>query len=75
MARGLSTDNGSQTALQRIKTDVAARLRSVCAGMSDAEFDQLVERIAAIQVKYNLRRSEDLFMHGDRAPRTVPDSE
>jgi hypothetical protein len=73
MARG--SGSGGQTTLQRIKGDVAARLRSVCAGMSDGEFDQLVERIAVIQVKYNVRRSEDLFVQGEPSARRVPDKE
>jgi len=74
MARGQYSDSGGQSTLQRIKRDVASRLRNVCAGWSDDDFNQLVARIAAIEVKYTLRRSEDLF-NQERSPRRVPDKE
>lgn len=43
--------------------------------MSEAEFDQLVERIASIEIKYALRRSEDMFSHVERAARVARDEE
>ena len=41
--------------LERVKEAVARRLRPVCDHCSEAEFDELVEKIALIEIKYTLR--------------------
>jgi hypothetical protein len=62
-------DHNRQARLDLMKEEIAARLRSVCADMPQAEFTELVERIATINLKYSTRRSEDLFR------RPAPDTE
>lgn len=47
--------------LERLKRDIAARLRPVCAAMSEAEFAALVNRVAQVDLKYRARRTDDLF--------------
>lgn len=47
--------------LERTKARIAARLRPVCVAMPEEEFDKLVQQIATIEIKYALRRSDDLF--------------
>ena len=47
--------------LQQTKADVAARLRRVCPGMPEAEFDRLVEVVARVNLKYLMRRTNNLF--------------
>jgi len=54
-----------QERLDRTKTEIAARIRRVCDGMSPEEFDALVSDMAEVQIKYSLRRSTDLFPDGD----------
>ena len=44
--------------IEILKRGIADRLRSVCAGVPDEEFDQLVERIALVQRKYEQRTFE-----------------
>jgi hypothetical protein len=44
-----------------LKREIADRLRSVCPGVPDDEFEQLVERIARVQRKYEQRRTEAFF--------------
>ena len=44
--------------LERAKEDIVRRLRSICAGMSDAEFDALAEQMAELEIKYALRREK-----------------
>ena len=41
--------------LDRTKEAIAQRLRHVCAQLSEDEFDQLVEKIALVEIKYSLR--------------------
>lgn len=50
-----------QDRIERTRREVAARLRPVCADMPQAEFDQLVEDVAAVSIKYAVRRADDLF--------------
>jgi hypothetical protein len=45
----------------RLKKDVAARLRQVCAAMPESEFDRLVDQIVSINLKYLGERSSALF--------------
>lgn len=47
---------GRRQRFDRMKADIARRLRPVCARMPEPEFDALVERIAAINIKYDARR-------------------
>ena len=57
-----------QERLERTKSEIAARIRRVCDGMSPEEFDLLVSHMAEVQIKYTLRRSTDMFPDtgGDR---------
>jgi hypothetical protein len=50
-----------QTSLERARASIEKRLKRVCADMPAEEFQQLVTRMANIQVKYTTRRGEDLF--------------
>jgi hypothetical protein len=64
------SENIRQDRLNRAKTEIAERIRRVCAGMSEEEFDGLVSHMAEVQIKYTLRRSGDLFPDGgDRKER------
>jgi hypothetical protein len=47
--------------LQRTKRSIAERLAPVCHQMPREEFDALVAHMAELQIRYALRRSEDLF--------------
>lgn len=40
----------------QLRADVARRLRPAVPGMPQAEFDALVERIVAVELKYDARR-------------------
>ena len=42
-------------ALDAARVDIASRLKGVCENFAEQEFEQLVERIASIEVKYRLR--------------------
>ena len=42
-------------ALDAAKRDIASRIRRVCEEFTEEEFIRLVERMAAIDVKYRLR--------------------
>ena len=54
-------DDSHDGRFERMKSDVAARLRHVCAHMSRSEFDDLVEQIVKVNIKYTFRRADDLF--------------
>jgi hypothetical protein len=55
-------DERSRSArLERVKLDVAARLRQVCRNMSEVEFTSFVERVSNIKLKYLFRRTGDFF--------------
>ncbi len=41
---------------EQLRADVARRLRPAAPGMPAAEFDALVERIVAVELKYDARR-------------------
>ena len=45
--------------LQALKREIADRLRSVCEHVPDEEFEQLVERIARIQRKYEKQSGDE----------------
>ena len=42
-------------ALDVARSDIAARIRRVCEHFAEAEFAALVDRMAEIEVRYNLR--------------------
>jgi hypothetical protein len=44
-----------------LKQEIAERLRSACGRLPEEEFDQLVDRIARVQHKYEQQRSDELF--------------
>src|SRR5688500_4118500 len=46
---------------KRTKQDIAGRLATTCADMPETEFNELVTHMAELEIKYNLRRSADLF--------------
>jgi hypothetical protein len=48
----LGTDAGRLARFDEVMADVARRLRGVCPGLSDAEFDALVRGIASVTVQY-----------------------
>jgi hypothetical protein len=50
-------------ALETAKRDIAARIRRVCEGFNEAEFEKLVDRMAEIDVRYRLR--EDWVFSGE----------
>ena len=47
--------------LKSLEAELRRRLRSSCAEMPDDQFQELVERMAALQLKYELRSTD-----GDR---------
>lgn len=44
-----------RVALDAAKRDIARRLRRVCLGICEDEFDALITRMAEIDVRYRLR--------------------
>lgn len=47
--------------LGALKHEIAERLHSACERLPDKEFDQLVDRIARLQRKYEQQRSDEFF--------------
>jgi hypothetical protein len=54
-------EEGSMEYLEAMKREIATRLRPVCPSMPAEEFDELVDRIARVNMKYKSRRTDDLF--------------
>ena len=54
-------------ALDKLEQDIAARLRPVCAHMSDEEFRALVSDIARVKLKYGLPSLPTEQLHGSIA--------
>jgi hypothetical protein len=50
-------------ALDVAKQEIAARIRRVCQNFSEAEFAELVEQMAEIEVRYRLRDDWLFFRH------------
>ncbi len=50
--------------LRALKLQIAERLRATCERLPVEEFDQLVDRIARIQHKYEKQGSNELFSGG-----------
>ena len=42
--------------LMRLKQSIRERLQGVCCDFVDPELDALIERIALVEIKYNMRR-------------------
>jgi hypothetical protein len=55
------------------KANIASRLKRVCAYMDPEEFDGLVERMAILDLKYSVRRDDDLFRSRPSATSSWPD--
>ena len=47
--------------LEQIRIELALRIRPFLADLPQQEFDALVGRMAALQVKYETRRNEDFL--------------
>lgn len=47
--------------LEQIKLDLAQRIRPFLADLPQQECDGLIERMAALQLKYETRRNEDFL--------------
>lgn len=54
--------------LQETKERIAMRIARVCGHLDPAELDALVERMAIIDIKYTMRRTESAF--GRASPAT-----
>lgn len=52
------TSHARAMRLERIEAELRRRLRSSCAEMPDDQFQELVERMAALQLKYELRSTD-----------------
>ena len=52
------TSHARAARLKSIETELRRRLRSSCAEMPDDQFQELVERMAALQLKYELRSTD-----------------
>jgi len=53
-------------ALEVARSDIAARIRHVCENFAEAEFAALVDRMAEIEVRYNLR--DDWLFYRELSP-------
>lgn len=56
--------------INALKQEIAERLRSVCEGVADEEFDRLVEQMARVQSKYEQLRTDELFSGRVERPAT-----
>ena len=54
-------EESRQERFERTKREIAERVERLCSEMPHEEFDDLVTHMAELQIKYTLRRSEDLF--------------
>ena len=54
-------ERNREVALEKAKGRIAERLQAVCADLSADEFDELCTQMATIEIKYLMRRGEDLF--------------
>ena len=72
----LNTDAGRAARIGEIMRDAATRLRSVCANLSDDQFDALLQRVAEVTVKYEamaeLRAARLATPPGEHAPLQPP---
>jgi hypothetical protein len=72
----LNTDAGRAARVGEIMREAAARLRGVCANLSDDQFDALLRHIAEVTVKYEalaeLRAARLAAPPGEHAPLQPP---
>lgn len=61
--------------LAALQRDITDRLRPVCSGLSDENFDQLVRDIAAVKLKYGVESelSASLRLQLDQMIAELPD--
>ena len=52
------TLNARAERLEHIEAELRRRLRSSCEAMPDDQFQELVQRMAALQLKYELRGAD-----------------
>ena len=53
------TSHARATRLHNIEGELRRRLRPSCADMPDDQFQELIERMAALQLKYEMRSDDD----------------
>jgi hypothetical protein len=58
--------------LDTIKRDIAGRIRRVCPHFDDAEFDQLIDRMADIEMRYRIRTEWLMFVRDSSADARNP---
>lgn len=54
-------DPGRAERLNRLKQEIAGRLRRVCQEWTEEEFDVLVTKAAEIDIKYRMRTRRDVL--------------
>jgi len=54
-------DADASVVLVAVQKRLSERLRQVCAGIPAAEFDALVRRMAAIELKYAKREEQEIW--------------
>ena len=52
------TSHARATRLKSIEAELRRRLRASCADMPDDQFQELIERMAALQLKYEMRSDD-----------------
>ena len=65
LKRGLSErrlDPKREARIQRMREEVKSRIACVCQGWPEEEVDRLADRIARINLKFLMRRSDDMFV-------------
>jgi hypothetical protein len=58
-------------ALDVAKSEIAARIRRVCENFNEAEFADLVQRMAEIEVRYRLRDDWLFLRESDSQPQSA----
>jgi hypothetical protein len=54
------TERARRERMSAIRTELLARLRPVCQGMPPEQFSEMVENMAALQLKYELQGVESV---------------
>ncbi len=55
-------------ALEAARLDIATRIRHVCGGYPEVDFEELVAQMASIEVKYRLRDDFWFYREVSRMP-------
>ena len=55
-----------QQELEQVRAQIRERLKPICSGMAPEEFDELVERMARVQRKFERYRRDELFPENER---------